>query len=340
MDKLNTNYKNLTKRKIIKQYQQNLHKIQRYAIHQHNIDDNNFFAFLSEKQLLANRTFENMLQRLWLIKQKRYLFGIIIVLYIYFQSDLNNIFMRQIQHFIYPAMSIWRKFTLPLLMVWPKFSQLYDETCLITNPIFHVNDFDCSPCENVITVLDFTNIPEINATMMSSVPFIYKESSQSIVTLEILRNMYTKDKKIFDQNTRIIQTTSNRNTFDMILDDLLLNETLSSNQQNDNDHYTLFQCNRMVSARLLRNTIGHANRLPLKGLSVERYLTIDKTISKSHAIPNIPECSIIFIRQLNGSRKYILRPATECRHKCRTVSVHLPESYVCKLFFFFNKNNF
>lgn len=347
MDQLDTNYKNLTKTKIIQKYQRNLNEIQSHTTHY--IDDKNFYTFLTESQLTflaKNCTTKKKLHPIWLIQQKRYVSVIIVlVMYIYFKTDLSNMFMRQIQPFIYPGMSYLRRLTLPMLIVWPKFSQLYDETCLITNPMFHINDFDCYPCENVITVLDFSNIPEINNTVMSSVPFIYKENSSSsstasIVTLEILRDMYAKDKTIFDQNTRIMETTSiQHSTFDMILDDLLVNRTLSSNENSNNiddDHYTLFQCNRMISARLLRKTIGHANRLPLKGLSVERYLTIDKTISKSHAIPNIQECSIIFIRQLNGSRKYILRPSAECRHKCLTVSVHLPESYVCK-FFFFNK---
>lgn len=143
--------------------------------------------------------------------------------------------------------------------------------------------------------------------------------------METIRDMYSRGKTVFDRDARVIRTTNKHLTFDAILDDLL---NVSRPADGQSESHTLWQCNRLGGNLILRQTIGQPSQLP--GLSIERYLAVDTPAAVAYSIPST-DCSSIFVRQLCGSRTIVLRPTIECRHRCRTLSVHLPESYVCKL---------
>lgn len=113
---------------------------------------------------------------LWKYQQKRKYFLLRIVIAIivfgmfYYKTEVSSMFMQNIQNYIYPGMSLWRKITLPILRLLPNLSSLYDETCLMPNPFFQISDFDCSPCMEAVNIMDLTNIPH----QMNNVPYIFK----------------------------------------------------------------------------------------------------------------------------------------------------------------------
>lgn len=98
-------------------------------------------------------------------RTRRYLLycAVILLLFLSFncKSDLSHAFMRNIQTSIYPLMFCWRKLTLPLLQAFPELAALYDESCLIPNPLFQVADLDCSPCERFSRVKTFRHAEEL-----------------------------------------------------------------------------------------------------------------------------------------------------------------------------------
>lgn len=65
------------------------------------------------------------------------------------------------------------------------------------------------------------------------------------------------------------------------------------------------------------------------GQSIERYVMIDGPKADPYVLPN-PECSYVILVQGTGQRTIILKPSKECGDLCRTVSVILKPSYVCK----------
>lgn len=69
------------------------------------------------------------------------------------RQHIASLFMMHIQTSIHPLMSLWRTLTLPLLAAFPSLGRLYDESCLVANPAFHIVDMDCRPCANVRSVL-------------------------------------------------------------------------------------------------------------------------------------------------------------------------------------------
>lgn len=115
----------------------------------------------------------NIVKYLWnLIKNCiPFFIMLIILLVIYKQHETSNLFMRNIQNYIYPGMKYWRKITMPVIKTFPELTQFYDETCLMQNPLFQVQQLDCTPCMNIINVLDLTDNYVENA---GSVPYIFK----------------------------------------------------------------------------------------------------------------------------------------------------------------------
>lgn len=101
------------------------------------------------------------------------------------------------------------------------------------------------------------------------------------------------------------------------------------NRTHDLQSHTMWRCNRMEPARALRQLFPRPSRLPANGIALERFLAIDTIGAPPYPMPDT-ECSNMFAIQVAGVRTVVLRPTSECRHKCRTVSVRLPPSYVCK----------
>lgn len=101
----------------------------------------------------------------------------VLLILVNYSAELTRIFMRNIQAYIYPAMRLWRILTMPIIRQFPQLSQLYDETCLISNPFFRVANLDCSPCADVINVVDLTIAPHFDF-VGSNIPHIIQQVSE------------------------------------------------------------------------------------------------------------------------------------------------------------------
>ncbi|KAJ6640264.1 hypothetical protein Bhyg_13014 [Pseudolycoriella hygida] len=256
-----------------------------------------------------------------LIRRRRKLLSYICVVCIIFclvayRNETSNIFMKNIQNYIYPLMSAWRLLTLPIIKVFPALTELYDESCLVSNPFFQVKDLDCRPCTGVINVLDLSSVPHNT----ENVPHIFK-TNQTPIDIKTLNEIYTNHLDVFVNDANRVQSTNkNIKTLKDLFADFL-------NDTHQLDSHTLWRCNRMNPAQILRQIIPKPKRLPNSGMSIERYLAIDTAAAPPYRIPDV-DCSSIFVIQLKGTRTILLRPTTECKHKCRTISVRLPQSYV------------
>lgn len=65
------------------------------------------------------------------------------------------------------------------------------------------------------------------------------------------------------------------------------------------------------------------------GQSTERYVEVAGPKAPPYPLPAM-ECSYIFVTQGSGERIIVLKPSKECTGHCRTVSVLLKTSHVCK----------
>lgn len=98
----------------------------------------------------------------------------LIILLVNYQAEASHFFMRHIQTMIYPGMRAWRILTLPIIETFPWLTQLYDETCLVSNPLFQVADLDCKPCSSVVSVLDLTSSSFMGQYLDGSAPYFVK----------------------------------------------------------------------------------------------------------------------------------------------------------------------
>lgn len=98
----------------------------------------------------------------------------IVLILVNYHCEFTKCFMRNIQVYIYPGMKMWRKLTLPIIRQLPQLTQLYDETCLVTNPLFRVANLDCTPCADVINVVDLSIAPHFDY-LDNSIPHIVKQ---------------------------------------------------------------------------------------------------------------------------------------------------------------------
>lgn len=65
------------------------------------------------------------------------------------------------------------------------------------------------------------------------------------------------------------------------------------------------------------------------GQDIERFVYIDGPFADPYKLPDT-ECNYVFVIQGSGERTIALRPTKECEITCKTVSVTLKPSYVCK----------
>lgn len=92
------------------------------------------------------------------------------------------------QTMVYPGMRMWRRMTLPLIERFPRLTELYDESCLMDNPFFQIDDLNCSPCTQVESVIDLSehlagqlidaDTALLNVSKLGNVPFIFKVKDQ------------------------------------------------------------------------------------------------------------------------------------------------------------------
>lgn len=133
--------------------------------------------------------------------------------------------------------------------------------------------------------------------------------------------MYLSNQDIFERDAYRVHSTNH----DVTNLEELFNQF---NQSMKTETHNLWRCNRMLPARLLRKLIARPSTLP-SSLALERYMTIDTPQAQSYTLPET-ECPNVYIQQSLGNRFIILRPTEECLHHCRTLSIRLPQSFVCK----------
>lgn len=191
-----------SKEEAIQLYLKRLNEIKEFAQHEYGIETNEFTEMF-ENEFLTKRTtpipiiahserickydeisqFSMHIFKNYSIKHvynllRRYMFYIIVfgILFILVNNrvELSKIFMRNIQVYIYPCMRFWRKLTLPIIRQFPELTRFYDETCLVSNPFFRVANMDCSPCADVINVVDLSITPELGY-LSSNIPHIIQQ---------------------------------------------------------------------------------------------------------------------------------------------------------------------
>nr|CAI5868190.1 unnamed protein product [Callosobruchus analis] len=195
---------------------------------------------------------------------------------------------------------------------------LYDESCLIENPYFYVAEMECWPCENVNTVVDITENKDLFKSGAGT-PFVAK-SNQEKVSLKTLEKLYNANKAILEPEAYKIKSSS---TEIHHFEDLFRKEIPS-------EAHISWRMNKMNLARVIRKVFQRPYFLPDRvGQSVERFLLIDGPTAVPYELPNT-ECGYVFVLQGSGERTIVLKPSRECIGKCKTVSVVLKDSHVCK----------
>ncbi|XP_058978102.1 uncharacterized protein LOC101889598 [Musca domestica] len=273
-----------------------------------------------------------------------YIFFLILALLCFFvyRHEVASSERNMQSSIVYPGMRIWRRMTLPLIQRFPRLTELYDESCLMGNPFFQVmDDLSCSTCAHVDGVIDLTNTMDsmgisdekdgsneseggadasaLNKLLYSEyVPFVFK-INQEPIELEDFHKIFVDNQEIFRRDAYRVQST-NRDINN--LDELFSQFNQTVKQQAHN----LWRCNRMIPARLLRQLIPRPAKLP-SSLALERFMAIDTIQAPSYTLPDT-ECPHVYIQQALGTRFIILRPTSECRHRCRTLSMRLPQSFV------------
>lgn len=86
-----------------------------------------------------------------------YLLLALLCFFVYRHEQSTTVAERSVHSIVYPGMRIWRRMTLPLIERFPRLTELYDESCLMGNPFFQVDDLSCSPCAHVDGVMDLTS---------------------------------------------------------------------------------------------------------------------------------------------------------------------------------------
>lgn len=182
------------KEDVLRSYFNQLNTLSVYAEQNYSITSNEFYEIYFDEIQSAQRDNETQRCRHSSLKKysptqsnaiemlckpfRRYVVYIgvvfVIIALVNYRTDISRLFMRNIQTFIYPGMKYWRKMTLPIIRQFPQLTNLYDESCLLSNPYFHVAELDCAPCINVISVVDLSGYL---GHFDSSIPHIVKQVS-------------------------------------------------------------------------------------------------------------------------------------------------------------------
>lgn len=201
MNGSHTSYTNLTKNESLVKYVRHVTQIKKQANSNSvtGVEFDNFLFIRYLNQPDRNTLYSTKIKQfLWLLirKRRKLLSYICIICSIFclvaYRNETSNIFMKNIQNYIYPLMSAWRLLTLPIIKVFPGLTELYDESCLVSNPFFQVKDLDCRPCVGVINVLDLSSVPHNT----ENVPHIFKVSFYIMLCKDddLIRIRYELDK--------------------------------------------------------------------------------------------------------------------------------------------------
>lgn len=288
---------------------------------------------------------------------------------------------RMVQSLVYPGMRMWRRMTMPLIQRFPRLTELYDESCLMGNPFFQVEDLSCSPCANVDSVwMESDECAQLYADVsqnpgnrsqpesgplsqykqlalmqhcrrpMEHMPYTFR-SNQHTFDLADFYKIYAKNLKIFQRDAYRVHSTNQGvhnledlfgqfNASSTAHNDYNDNEDAHQQEQRQQQHrhhhdnfvhlstaHNLWRCNRMLPARLLRPIFARPLRLPSMSVALERYVAIDTAQAPAYTLPDT-ECPNVYVHQAVGTRFIILRPTSECRQRCRTLSMRLSQSFV------------
>ncbi|XP_045480567.1 uncharacterized protein LOC123685043 [Harmonia axyridis] len=255
---------------------------------------------------------------------KLFIFIFILAIFIYillnFHQPTSSLVLRNVQGFIYPGLKILRHLSVPVIQRFPFLTGFYDESCLVENPFFYVQEMECWPCLNVYSLIEITG-KQNQSIYMSGIPHITKTSHQP-VPYEVLKNLYEQNKYLFYEESSSISSTSDKiNNLKELFDEY-------SDKLNSSDIHVSWRINRMSFARILRSLFPRPESMPERsGQSVERFIMIDGAKAPPYTLPGT-ECSYISVRQAIGQRIIVLKPSLECSQECRTVSIVLNSSII------------
>lgn len=327
-EELDLDFDNLSKSEILAKYSQNLNILQNFA-EKNNISNPEFDKLVTLSLNRPQNWTKSWAERFLVVKlsiekrQKLVSFLALIILgfaFFYYKQEVESLFLRHVQVYIYPGMKLWRKLTAPLILFFPSLTELYDESCLVTNPFFQVDGLNCAPCSSVVNVLDLTNIEQVD--LNENIPFMFK-TDQREISFRYFFDFYDNNKEVFMKDAYKVKSSNPdiKNLDDLGVD--LLNRT------NRIESHNILRINRMSPARVLRQYFTHPKRLPKTGIALERFLILDTPDAMPYRIPD-PECANVFLIQVQGNRKIVLRPTVECKSECRTLSIRLPTGYALK----------
>ncbi|XP_017013054.2 uncharacterized protein [Drosophila takahashii] len=224
------------------------------------------------------------------------------------------------QAMVYPGMRMWRRMTMPLIQRFPQLTELYDESCLMGNPFYQLEDLSCGPCAEVESV--WLEGEDLEQHRPEGSPIAFRSNQLEAIDLSHFYAIYASNHQIFQRDAYRVHST-NQDVHN--LEDLFgqFNSSSSWTKQ----AHSLWRCNRMLPARLLRPIFARPTRLPSMGVALERYVAIDTAQAPAYTLPET-ECPNVYVHQAVGTRFIILRPTSECRHRCRTLSLRLTQSFV------------
>lgn len=150
------------------------------------------------------------------------------------------------------------------------------------------------------------------------------QTKQPEITLETLHALYLNNTDLLTKEAPYIRSSSTQLTH---IQDIL---KLNSDNSDNSDLLISWRINRMGPARIIRSIFPRPFIISeWSGQSIERYVMISGAKAPAYSLPNT-DCSYVFVIQGSGERVVILKPSTECSGHCKTVSVLLKPSYVCK----------
>ncbi|KAH8387646.1 hypothetical protein KR093_008510 [Drosophila rubida] len=282
------------------------------------------------------------------------LMSLCVVAYRYESTNgANN--ARMMQSLVYPGMRMWRRMTMPLIQRFPRLTELYDESCLMGNPFFQLEDLNCGPCANVESVWResdecaqlYANLETGNASLMGykqlaqqlqqcrkpadHMPYTFRSNQHGFDLLDFQR-IYANNLQIFQRDAYRVHSTSQgvhnlEDLFGQFNSSSSNGGGTGSQDQHADATHNLWRCNRMLPARLLRPIFARPLRLPSMGVALERFVAIDTSHAPAYTLPETA-CPNVYVQQALGTRFIILRPTSECRQRCRTLSIRLTQSFV------------
>ncbi|CAG5039683.1 unnamed protein product [Parnassius apollo] len=249
------------------------------------------------------------------VTKRKFLLILLLILTIYSIKYICCNVLCNLQELIYPGLRLIRQISIPFISLFPALTELYQEPCLIQNPFYTIIDMDCWPCSTVTNVHQIYDPQPLH--QQHAAPFIY-ETDQEQVDTKKLRNLYFRNKELFDkESSKIVMN----NKFHLAPSNVFQNQ-----QDIEDRNLYVWKINNLNLARILRQLIPRAKVVPKFGQSTERFIIIDS----SHSDFNIPdtECNFAFLLVLSGTRTVTLYPAEECKHQCKSIEVDLKESYL------------